>query len=429
MLVRAYLEWMSTAAIEERVQAVSVMTHTFISGCLSADDQADAEAALLLALDDGAVLVRRALAQGLASSEFAPRSIVLGLAQDVSMVAAHVLLKSPVLVDADLVDVIITGDAIAQTAIALRPALSAPLAVAIARHGSLDAALALVSNDGAEVPPEAFLLIAERHKASAELRGVLLEREDLPLAVRQMVVAATSAALREFAVGAGWLGAARAERCIADAERQATIEVVAMGDDREVGEVVHVLRSSERLTASLLLRAVLGGDTRLMQHALSQLANMPANKVKAMLWDASGSAFSALFNRAQLPASLKSAFVAAIKACNRLRTEPGSYLNIHVIQATLIAVSQEKGGGDAAVLALLRRYEADAKRVLARAMTQEIMGKPARILDNAAEIDAVIAIGTDIAADASTAVPPSPHNDIITITPGDRLQPETKKAA
>jgi uncharacterized protein (DUF2336 family) len=429
MLVRAYLEWMTTATVEERVEAVTVMTHTFLSGCLSADDQADAEAALLLALDDSAVLVRRALAQGLANSDHAPRSIILALALDVSMVAAHVLLKSPVLADADLVDVIITGDAIAQTSIALRPGISSPLSVAIARHGSLDAVLALVSNDGAEVPPEAFLLIAERHKESAELRGVLLEREDLPLAVRQMVVAAASSALRSFAVEAGWLTSARAERCVSDAERQATIEVIAMGDDQEVGEVVHVLRNSGQLTASLLLRAVLGGDTRLMQHALSQLAGMPAGKVKAMLWDASGSAFSALFNRAALPASLKSTFVAAIKACNRLRVEPGSHLNISVIQATLIAVSQEKGGGNASVLALLRRYEADAKRVIARVMTQEIMAKPPVVIDDAATLDAMISIGSDIASDPATAVPPRPHNDTITINKSDRLQPDVRKAA
>ena len=90
-------------------------------------------------LNDPSVLVRRALAESLASAEGAPPDLVLGLACDQSDIAAPVLSRSPLLTDEQLIDCAAIGESDAQTAIASRPRLSAALAAAVAEIGSREA--------------------------------------------------------------------------------------------------------------------------------------------------------------------------------------------------------------------------------------------------------------------------------------------------
>ncbi len=338
MLVRAYLQWMATASVAERVEAVSVMAGTLLSRCLAHEDAIDAEAALIMALEDPALAVRRALAEAVAADDAAPRSIVIPLAHDVSAVAAHVLLKSNVLSDADLLDAVVSGDAIAQTAVALRPSVSAAVAGAIARHGALDAVIALIANDYAEIRPADFLIAAERHKASGELRGVMLEREDLPIAVRQLLVSAASDALRGMLSQTGWLSPQRTERCVMEAERQASVGLAAECDSSEISELMETLRKSGRLTPNLLMRAVLCGETRMLAATLAMLSGLPLSRVSTIMQDPSGSAFACRYDRAAMPASLKAAFAAALQAGQRAVAADGRSLDITIVRERSFAL-------------------------------------------------------------------------------------------
>ena len=69
--------------------------------------------------------------------------MVLTLANDSSDVAAIVLARTPLLSDAELVECAATADAVAQSAIALRPWVSAPVAAALAEVGARKALIAL----------------------------------------------------------------------------------------------------------------------------------------------------------------------------------------------------------------------------------------------------------------------------------------------
>ena len=68
-------------------------------------------------LDDhpSALVLRRALAEALASAAEAPRHIVLALAADQADVACVVLGRSPVLEEAELIDCAAVGDGFAQS--------------------------------------------------------------------------------------------------------------------------------------------------------------------------------------------------------------------------------------------------------------------------------------------------------------------------
>ena len=137
---------------------------------------------ILIALIDGAEA--RALPQvsaALADLPMAPEGAVRRLAQHESAaVAAPVLLKSPVLADASLLELASHRSQQHLLAIAGRQSLSEALSEVILKHAGKDACRTLVRNAGARFSGKAYaslLATAERDDAVAEALGL---RPDLP---------------------------------------------------------------------------------------------------------------------------------------------------------------------------------------------------------------------------------------------------------
>jgi uncharacterized protein (DUF2336 family) len=118
MIVRQFLQWVRQAPPGERAEATSALARAYLYSDLSPDDLAAAEGAMIVLLDDP--LVRRALSEVFASCEQAPQVVVHALAADQPDVALPVLEFSPLLREDDLVDLIATGRAEAQIAVAKR---------------------------------------------------------------------------------------------------------------------------------------------------------------------------------------------------------------------------------------------------------------------------------------------------------------------
>src|SRR5580658_10913154 len=131
MIVRQFISWIKTAPAGERAEATRALARAWLISDLSGDDRAAAEGALLMLLDDASPLVRRVMADVFAHSHEAPAAIVQALAFDQPSVALAVLEHSPLLIDADLVDLIATGNDETQCAIARRVNLPPSVCAAI----------------------------------------------------------------------------------------------------------------------------------------------------------------------------------------------------------------------------------------------------------------------------------------------------------
>src|SRR6202049_4692070 len=110
MIVRDFLDWVRTAPAGKRAEATAALARAYLYSDLSPDDAAAAEEAMLMLRAAPPPLVPRSLADALAASPSAPPAVVLALAADQPQIAAPVLALSPLLVDADLVDAVATGD-------------------------------------------------------------------------------------------------------------------------------------------------------------------------------------------------------------------------------------------------------------------------------------------------------------------------------
>src|ERR1700736_6059456 len=270
MIVRQFISWIRTAPAGERAEATRSLARAWLISDLTEDDRAAAEGALLMLLDDASPLVRQAMAEVFARSTEAPAAIVQALSLDQPSVALPVLEHSPLLIDADLVDIIATGDCQMQCAIARRVNLPASVCAAIAEVGTPAAALELIENAYAELAPFSWDRIVERHGHLAAIRESMLVLEDLPAATRVALVAKLSDTLAQFVVARNWLSADRAGRVASEARERSTLNIRARSGGEGVRGVGGRLRPPGQLTAGLILRALLSGNLELFDSALSE---------------------------------------------------------------------------------------------------------------------------------------------------------------
>jgi uncharacterized protein (DUF2336 family) len=370
MIVRQFLQWQRTASAAERADATSALARAYLYSDLTPDDRAAAEGALLMLLDDPSPRVRAALAQALASSEEAPPTVILALAGDQPEIAAHVLEHSPLLVDADLVDAVATLGPQAQLAIASRVLLPPAVSAAIAEVGSPEACLVLIENAHAEIAPFSLDRIVERFGHLSAIREAMLVRHDLPAPTRQGLVAKLSQALAGFVTARAWLEEERAQRVAKEACEKATVILAAVSPGHEIRPLVRHLRESGQLTAGLVLRALLSGNVELFVQALAELSDLPYMRVSALVHDARGTGFRALYRRAGLPESTYPAFCEAIETVREggFVGSPHGATNLkrRMVERVLTRCAEQSLGDIEPLLTLLRRFAAEAAREEAR---------------------------------------------------------------
>src|SRR3974390_1961310 len=220
MIVRQFIGWVRTASAGERAEATRALARAWLISDLTAAHRAAAEGALLMMLDDPSPLVRRAMAEVFARSAEAPAAIVQALSLDQSSAPPPVLKHSPLLLDADLVDLVATGNSEVQSAIARRIGLPASVCAAIAEVGSAAAALELIENAYAELAPFSWDRIGERPSNLGAVRESMLVLEDLPAATRLALVAKLTDTLAQFVVARNWLSEDRAGRIASEARER-----------------------------------------------------------------------------------------------------------------------------------------------------------------------------------------------------------------
>src|SRR5712672_1048330 len=380
MIVRQFISWVRTAPAGERAEATRALARAWLISDLTEDDRAAAEGALLMLLDDASPLVRQAMAEVFARSADAPAAIVQALSLDQASVALPVLEHSPLLIDADLVFIIATGNGEMQCAIARRMNLPAAVCAAIAEVGTAAAALELIENPYAELAPFSWDRIVERHGHLAAIRESMLVLEDLPAATRLALVAKLSDTLAQFVVARNWLSADRAERIAGEARDRSTIHIAARSRGDDIRGLVRHLRATGQLTAGLILRALLSGNQELFDSALAELSDLPQARVSALLHDRGGASLQALLSRAGLPESTFAAFRVALEVNHEtgfVDTLGGAArLRRRMVERVLTQCETDPKTAEP-LLILLRRFATESAREEARMFCDELMAEEA----------------------------------------------------
>jgi uncharacterized protein (DUF2336 family) len=380
MIVRQFISWIRTAPAGERAEATRCLARAWLISDLSEDDRTAAEGALLMLLDDASPLVRQAMAEVFARSVDAPAAIVQALSLDQPSVALPVLEYSPLLIDADLVDIIATGNCQMQCAIARRINLPASVCAAIAEVGTAAAALELIENAHAELAAFSWDRIVERHGHLAAIRESMLVLEDLPAATRVALIAKLSDTLAQFVVARRWLSADRAVRIASEARDRSTVNIAARSRGDDMRGLVRHLRATGQLTAGMILRALLSGNLELFNAALSELSDLPQARVAALLHDRGGASLQALLQRAGLPESTFAAFRAALEVSHETgyvdTVGDAARLRRRMVERVLTHCETDPKAAEP-LLILLRRFATESAREEARMFCNELISDEA----------------------------------------------------
>jgi uncharacterized protein (DUF2336 family) len=353
------------------------LARAYLYSDLSSEDRLAAEAAMIVLLDDPSPIVRRALADALASSGDAPLGVILALAQDQPEIAERVAAQSPMLADADLVDLVGTGEESVQCAIASREPLSRAVAGAISEVAGAAACLVLIENLLAETSVKSLARIAERHGQLSAIREALFAREDLQADTRQALVAKLSETLVRFVTERDWVPEERLQRAAREACERATVAIAAGKESDEIAVLVRHLVASGQLTSLLLLRALLSGNMCFLIEAFAELSGLAPERVAGVLSDRHAHGFRALYQRAGLPEGAFGAFRAAIEASHEIGFADDALgavtLKRRMVERVLTLYTGAEDGEIDYLFAMLRRFAAEAAREEARYYTADLV--------------------------------------------------------
>ena len=382
LIVRKFIEWSCNASAEARAEGVAALARAYLYSDLSDEERQEAELVLFAALDDRSPLVRRAMAENFGGSVDAPPAIISALANDQSDIASIVLGRSPLLTDAQLIDCAAVGDAGAQASIALRAEVSPAVAAALAEIAVREALIALAVNEGANLPAFVMRRMIERFGENGELREALLGRAWLPSAIRADLAAITARQLANLAVARNWMSHGRSERLAKDSRESAAM-IIAAGCAAYSGETAALtayLRAAGQLTPGLALRALLCGQSGLFEAMLVELTDIGPRRVAGLVKDPASNAFAAIYIKAGLPPALLPAFGATLAALMRFSApdETDCTLRLPIIEAALQVCLENNAGQFDQIIALLRRFEAEALRQQGKAGVASILAAAAQ---------------------------------------------------
>lgn len=370
MMLRQFLLTTQNAPAGTRAEAAAALAKAYLHGNLGSDAAWEAKTALLGILDDSSAMVRRALAEACASSARAPRPLIVALASDQPDIACLVLARSPVLMEADLVDCAAIGCETVRSAIAGRADLSKPVAAALAEVAGPESLIVMARNPLAEIGKAACLRMVERHGEVADLREAMLARHDLCIEARHAIAAQVAQSLSRFGRDCGWLSAERGERVSREARDCAALLLGDEAGEAGLARLVAHLRATGQLSSGLILRAILSLRMPFAEAALSDLSGLSRARVAGLMLEPRGAGFAALHRRSGLPALLLPAIQAALSAWRESATgrsaDEGARLARRMIERALTACEDLPFAEARGLMALLARFEAEAARDEAR---------------------------------------------------------------
>ena len=367
MITQQFAQWCETASSRRRAEVISFLARSLVEGDLPKDQRDKALAILTFALDDPSPVVRMALAENLAASDRAPRRLVRSLADDMAEIAVLVAALSPVLTDTDLIDIVSEGGAGQQAAVAGRPFVSSPVSAALAEIADAEACAVLLANEGARIGPAGHQRLAERHGMDGRVRGLQLQRGDLPADVRQTLLLHLGQALGATPLVRHCLGEKRTQGVVLAACERSTALLADSVEPGEMAGLVEHLRRSGQLTTAFLIRIVCNGNIDLFAASLSALSGLPGRRVRAIVVDGREAAFDALMAKSGLSPAAGIFLRTAVQIWKQAITQRAAF-DLDAIAAEVMArlvqtfSDRRDEAGFAAVIALLGRLEREAMR-------------------------------------------------------------------
>ena len=199
-----------------------------------------------------------------------------------------------------------------------------PSSAMLAEHGAERAVEAACANDNADFADDTLRAVVDRFEGSERVLAAVAYRNALPLSVTEKLVKMVSEQVRDHLLNHHEISAELALEIAMGAHERATLDLVDQaGRTNDMRSFVVHLHKNDRLTASLLLRALARGHMAFLEWGLAELASVPHHRTWLMIHDAGQLGLKAIYDRAGLPARLYGAFRAGVDTYHSMEFDGG----------------------------------------------------------------------------------------------------------
>jgi uncharacterized protein (DUF2336 family) len=224
---------------------------------------------------------RATLSERMADCAEAPYELILQLAMDAIAVAGPILLRSTVLNDDDLVNIVENQTQEHIRAIAERKSVSEKVSRAIAVKGDDTSLARLILNAGAKVDRFTFEIATERAEHSPMIQGTLVRRSNTPADLLADLIPIVESTLREQIIARfEGLKPAVLEAALAASHERLAKRLLVESEVEAARKHLDVTRVRHALNASLLISLLKDGKTLEFQVGFAELASVSPHVVK-----------------------------------------------------------------------------------------------------------------------------------------------------
>lgn len=271
--------------------------------------------------------VRAELARRFANALEAPPYLIRTLSRDDAAVAHSVLSSSPVLTDADLIEVVSRRSQMHIRAVSQRAEVSEAVSDAIVAHGDDESLDVLLRNDGARLSRDASEQAVGRALVNPALHEATVARKALPADLLNEMYFVVEQRLRlQILEQNARLDPALLESALtAGRTRMATEDGVLPADYSECADYVEELRAAGQLTPQILARFLRSGSRTAFYIALAQLADIDFHTARQIVERRELDALAVVCKAADLDRSLFLTYAVAL-----LNSEGDAMAKAHV---------------------------------------------------------------------------------------------------
>ncbi len=269
--------------------------------------------------------VRESLAHSVRHAVRLPHEVAMRLAKDIESVALPFLESTQVLNEEDLVEIIKSGAAAKQEVIAARTDVSEVVSEAIINTAGEKAVATLMENETAKISETGFTKAVDRFAESETVKEKIVMRPALPPAVTERLVTMVAENLKDYLVAHHELPATMATDLVLQGRERTVMNLASGSSEADLERLVTQMHKSNRLTPSLILRALCLGDILFFEMAMAVMANVPLVNARILIHDAGRLGLKSLYERTGMPSRLLPALRVAVDVINETAMDGGEH--------------------------------------------------------------------------------------------------------
>ena len=279
---------------------------------LSPKEKSIAEDVIRIMVHDAEVIVRKTLADNLKDNPYIPHDVAKILARDIEEVAVPVIKSSQVFTSDDLIEIIEMNSEPKTIAVASRITVAPEVARIIGEKGTEKALATLIANEGADILVPTFDKMIERFPKSEMVQMPLVRRVKLPVSVAEKLVNIVSDEIRQTLITRHDLPEDIVSDIIVRAREETTIRISASSDTDDLQKMISGMNKCNRLTPSIIIRAICMGDIKFFEYSMAELSGLPILNCRALIHDAGELGLKRLYEKSTLPEKYFPIFRAAV---------------------------------------------------------------------------------------------------------------------